>query len=142
ENTMYATAGQMLTRQVSNILGSSVKEVDINLGLESAEDYTSGQTKKNTNLTVDLSKSFADNRLSVYVGSAFALEGQNQNSNAVAGLAGNVILEYLLTKDGKYRMKGYRTSDNDLTLQMMVVKTGASFVIVFEFNKAKQIFKV
>ena len=142
ENSMYATAGELLTRQVSNLLGSAVKDVDISLGLEATEDYTGGEVKKNTNLNVDLSKSFADNRLSVYVGSAFALEGENQNRNAVAGLAGNVILEYLLTKDGKYRVKGFRTTENDLTLQAMVVKTGASFVIVFEFNKAKQIFKV
>jgi len=142
ESSMYATAGEMLTRQVSSLLGSAVKEVDINLGLESAEDYTSGSTKKNTNLNVDLTKSFADNRLSVYVGSTFSLEGQNQNTNAVAGLAGNVILEYLLTKDGKYRVKGFRTTENDLTLQALVVKTGASFVVVFEFNKAKQIFQL
>ena len=142
ETSIYSTAGELLTKELSGLLNSHVKGVDIDLGLDVNEDYTSGTAQRNTNLKLGISKSLANNRLSIYVGSSFALEGQNQNANAVDGLAGNIILEYLLTGDGKYRVKGFRTTESELTLQSTVIKTGASFVIVFEFNKRKQLFNV
>lgn len=142
ETDIYNTAGQILTHELSAILGGLVKGVDIDLGLDMSDDYTSGNAKRSTNLKLGLSKSLADNRLSVYVGSSFALEGQNQNTSALEGLAGNIIIEYLLTKNGKYRVKVFRTTETELTLQSNVIKTGASFVFVFEFNKVKQLFKL
>ncbi|HSF46478.1 MAG TPA: translocation/assembly module TamB domain-containing protein, partial [Chitinophagaceae bacterium] len=118
-----------------------VKDVNIDFGLEQEKDYTSGQAVQRTDLDVGVSKSFADNRLNVYVGSTFALEGANQDNSALAGLAGDVTLEYMLTKDGKYRLKGYRLTDNDMVFQGHVVRTGVSFVVVLEFNKFKNMFR-
>jgi autotransporter translocation and assembly factor TamB len=137
----FNTAGKLLTQELTDLVGKYVKEVNIDFGLERQEDYTSGQAVQRTDLQVGVSKSFADNRLNVYVGSTFALEGSNQDNEALAGLAGDVTLEYLLTKDGKYRLKGYRLTDNDLIFQGNVVRTGVSFVVVLEFNKFKNMFR-
>jgi hypothetical protein len=51
------------------------------------------------------------------------------------------MLEYTLTSDGKYRIKGYRETQDDLTFNGTVVETGVSFVVVVEFNKLKNAFK-
>jgi hypothetical protein len=88
-----------------------------------------------------LAKSFNNNRLNVYVGSTFALENQNQQQDLLTGLAGDVSLEYLLTRDGRYRLKGYRINKYDLTFNGTVVETGATFVVVVEFNKLKNAFR-
>lgn len=141
ETQAYATAGRLLTQELTELLGQAIKGVDINVGLDVNENYTSGTAQRNTNLKVGISKSVANNRLHIYVGSSFALEGQNQNADALSGLAGDVTLEYLLTKDGKYRIKAYRINQTELTFQAAIVKTGVSFVVVLEFNKFQNLFR-
>lgn len=141
ETQAYATAGRLLTQELTELLGQAIKGVDIDFGLDVNENYTSGTAQRNTNLKVGISKSVANNRLHIYVGSSFALEGQNQNVDALSGLAGDVTLEYLLTKDGKYRIKAYRINQTELTFQAAIVKTGVSFVVVLEFNKLKSLFR-
>lgn len=97
--------------------------------------------ERNTDLKMGVRKSLADNRLQVYVGSTFALEGQNQSENALSGLAGDITLEYMLTKDGKYRIKGFRVNEREVTFEGTIIKTGVTFVVVLEFNKFKNAFK-
>lgn len=137
----FSTAGNLLTRELNNFIGNSIKDVDIDIGLDIRDDYTSGAAVRRSDLKVGLAKSFNNNRLNVYVGSTFALENQNQQQDLLNGLAGDVSLEYLLTRDGRYRLKGYRINKHDLTFNGVVVETGATFVVVVEFNKLKNAFK-
>jgi hypothetical protein len=141
ETQAFNTAGEMLTQELTDLVGKYVKDLNIEFGLEQQKDYTSGKEIQKTDFTVGISKSLADNRLNVYVGNSFALEGANQDENALEGLAGDVTLEYLLTSDGRFRLKGYRLTDNDLTFQGNIVRTGVSFVVVLEFNRFKNAFK-
>lgn len=141
ETRAFATAGNLLTQELTELVSNAVKGVDIDIALDVNEDYTSGKAQRNTDLKVGLTKSLANNRLLIYVGSSIAIEGQNQNSNALSGLAGDVKLEYLLSKDGKYRIKGFRVTESELSLQGEIVKTGVTFVVVLEFNKIKSVFK-
>lgn len=137
----FNTAGKLLTQELTNVVGKYVKDVDIDIGLEQETDYRTGTGVQRTDLNVGVSKSLAGNRLNVYVGNSFALEGSNQQQAALEGLAGDVTLEYLLTPDGRYRLKGYRITENDITFQGTVVRTGVSFLLVLEFNKFKNAFK-
>ncbi|WP_336516420.1 translocation/assembly module TamB domain-containing protein [Pollutibacter soli] len=141
ETQAFTTAGRLLTDQLNQLLGKAIKGVDINFELDVNEDYTSGQAQRNTNLKIGLTQSLANNRLSVYVGNFFALEGQNQYENVLSGLAGDIKLEYLLSRDGRYRIKGYRLTENELTFQGSIIKTGVTFEIVLEFNKLKNAFR-
>jgi hypothetical protein len=136
----FNTVGKLLTQELTNMVGRYVKGVDIDLGVEMGSDYTTGKEIRKTDLKLGLSKSFANNRLNVYVGSNFALEGSNQQRDALNGLAGDVTMEYLLTPDGKFRLKGYRLTDNSMAFQGNMVRTGASFVVVLEFNRFKNMF--
>jgi hypothetical protein len=137
----FSTAGNLLTRELNNFIGNSIKDVDIDIGLDIRDDYTSGSAVRRSDLKVGLAKSFNNNRLNVYVGSTFALENQNQQQDLLSGLAGDVSIEYLLTRDGRYRLKGYRINKHDLTFNGVVVETGATFVVVVEFNKLKNAFR-
>jgi hypothetical protein len=136
----FNTVGGLLTQELNNLVGNLIKGVDISFALDVREDYTSGSASRNTDLKMGMRKSFADNRLAVYVGSSLALENQNQNANALAGLAGDVTLEYLLTPDGRYRLKGYRINEQVMTFQGTIIKTGLTFVLQIEFGKFKHMF--
>ncbi len=137
----FSTAGNLLTKELNNFIGKSIKDVDIDVGLDIRDDYSSGSAVRKSDLKVGLAKSFNNNRLNIYVGSTFALENQNQQQDLLNGLAGDVTLEYLLTQDGRFRLKGYRVNKNDLTFNGVVVETGATFVVVVEFNKLKNAFR-
>lgn len=137
----FATAGSLITQQLTDLVGQFVKDVNIDFALDVNDNFTTGQAVRTTNLKVGVTKSLANNRLSVYVGSSFALEGQNQDANALSGLAGDVTVEYQLTSDGKYRLKAYRINQNELTFQGTIVKTGVTFLVVLEFNKLKNAFR-
>ncbi len=137
----FNTAGKILTQELTDLVGKYVKDVNIDFGLNQEKDYTSGKEIQRTDLTVGLTKSFANNRLNVYVGSSFALEGTNQSASSLSGLAGDITLEYLLSDDGRYRLKGYRLTDNEMIFQGNIVRTGVSFVVVLEFNKFKDMFR-
>jgi autotransporter translocation and assembly factor TamB len=141
ETQAFSTAGRLLTQELNDFLGSVIKDVDIDIGLDVRDDYTSGEAQRRSDLKVGFTKSLANNRLSIYVGNTFALEHHNQNTNAMAGLAGDVSIEYLLSTDGKYRLKGYRLTEENLTFNGMVVETGVTFVVVLEFNKFKNAFR-
>ena len=141
ETEAFSTAGRLLTQELNDFLGSVVKDVDIDVGLDIRDDYTSGSAQRKSDLKVGIAKSFANSRLNVYVGNTFALENQNQDQDLLSGLAGDVMLEYSMTSDGRYRLKGYRETQDDLTFNGTVVETGVSFVVVVEFNKLKNAFK-
>lgn len=141
ETEAFSTAGRLLTKELNNFLGSVVKNVDIDVGLDIRDDYTSGSAKRRSDLNVGFAKSFANNRLNVYVGNTLALENENQQADLLSGLASDVMVEYQLTSDGRYRLKGYRETEEDLTFNGMVVETGVTFVLVVEFNKFKYAFR-
>jgi hypothetical protein len=141
ETEAFSTAGRLLTQELNDFIGSVVKDVDIDVGLDIRDDYTSGSAQRKSDLKVGIAKSFANSRLNVYVGNTFALENQNQDQDLLSGLAGDVTLEYMLTSDGKYRIKGYRETQEDLTFNGTVIETGVSFVVVVEFNKFKNAFR-
>lgn len=137
----FSTVGSLLSEELNDFLGSVIKDVNIDVGLDIRDDYTSGSAKRRSDLNVGLTKSFAHNRISVYVGNTFALEDENQHTDLLSGLAGDVSIEYLLTPDGRFRLRGYRETDQSLTLNGTVVETGATFVVVVEFNKLKNAFR-
>ena len=141
ETTAISTAGRLLTQELTNLAAKMVKGVDINFALDVNEDYSSGQAQRSTDLKVGLAKSLANNRLKIYVGSSIALESSQQSADLLEGLVGDVTLEYLLSTDGKYRLKGFRVNEHELTFDGTIVKTGVTFSMVLEFNKFKNAFK-
>lgn len=141
ETTAFSTAGNLLTQELNDFIGNAVKDVDINVGLDIRDDYTSGNAVRKSDLKVGIAKSFSNNRLNVYVGNTFALENENQQADLLSGLAGDVSLEYLLTSDGRFRLKGYRLTKQDITFNGTVVETGVTFVVVIEFDQIKNAFK-
>jgi translocation and assembly module TamB len=132
------TAGKILSQQLNNLVGNVIKGVDINFDLESQEDYSTGSLENQTNLNVGVSKQLFNERTTVSVGSSVPIEGSRQTS---APLVGNVTVEYKLTRDGRYRIKVYRRTDNTAFLQGEVVETGVGFTLVMDYNEFKEILR-
>ncbi|MBU2061700.1 MAG: translocation/assembly module TamB, partial [Bacteroidetes bacterium] len=134
------SASKILSQQLNNLAGDLINGVELNFDLNSTEDYTTGQLENKTDLSVGVSKKLLNDRLKVTVGSSFGLEGPQQTNEETNNIAGDVSIEYQLSKDGRYKLKAYRINKYQVALQGQVVETGVSFVLTIDYNKFKELF--
>ncbi len=134
------SASKLLSDQLNQIAGSLVKGVDVNFDLNSQQDYSSGSATNQTDLNVKVSKGLFDDRIRVTVGSDFQLEQTNPGQNA-SNIAGDVSIDYKLSKDGRYMVRVYRNDQYQTIVQGQVVETGLSFILTYDYNSFKELFR-
>lgn len=135
------SASKILSQQLNNLAGDLISGVELNFDLVSSQDYTTGQLENKTDLNVGISKKLLNDRLKVTVGSSFGLEGPQQQNQDASTIAGDVAVEYQLSKDGRYKLKVYRINKYQVALQGQVVETGIAFVITLDYNEFKELFQ-
>lgn len=140
ESLARQSVSKILSQQLNNLAGDLVKGVEVDFDLESSDDYTTGTKENRTDLNVGLSKQLLNDRLKVTVGSSFGIEGTEQANRSASNIAGNVSLNYKLSKDGRYMLRVYRKNDYQVALQGEVVETGVAFTIVMDYNKFRELF--
>ncbi|MBE7179049.1 MAG: translocation/assembly module TamB, partial [Mucilaginibacter polytrichastri] len=138
ESIARSSVSQLLTDQLNNLAGGLIAGVDLNFGVESGEDYSSGQMKNRTDVNVGLSKRLLNDRLKVNVGSSFNVEGAQQNQKA-SNIAGDISVDYALSKDGRYTLRAYR-KDQYIVVQGQVIETGLGFILNADYDKLKELF--
>ncbi len=136
-----SSVSRLLTEQLNNLTSDLIQGVDLNFGVNSSEDYSTGSMQQKTDLEVGLSKKLLNDRLTVSVGSSFALEGPQAPGEKSTNIAGNVNVEYALSADGRYRLRAYRRNQNDMIVQGQIVETGLGFTLVVDYNKFREIFQ-
>ncbi len=137
------SVSRILSQQLNRLATNLIHGVDINFDLESTDDYTTGQLQSRADLNVAVSKQLLNDRLKVSVGPDFELEGpQNVNANQQSNnFAGNMAIDYKLSKDGRYLLRAYRKNDYDDVIEGYVVETGMGFIITIDYNHFKEIFQ-
>ncbi|MEO6133125.1 MAG: translocation/assembly module TamB domain-containing protein, partial [Saprospiraceae bacterium] len=133
------SASKLLSEQLNNLIGGKIAGFDVTFDINSIEDYTSGELKNRTDLSVGLSKQLLDDRLKISVGSNFELEGPQETDRKTTNIAGDVSAEYQLSKDGRYLIRAYR-KDEYIVVQGQVVETGLGFAFTTDYEKFKDIF--
>ncbi len=136
-----SSVSKLLTEQLNNLASDLIQGVDLDFGLNSSEDYSTGSLQQKTDLEVGLSKKLLNDRLTVTVGSSFALEGPQTSNQSATNIAGNVNIEYALSRDGKYRLRAYRSNQNESVIEGQIIETGVGFTMVVDYNKFKEIFQ-
>ena len=135
------SVSRLLTQQLNNLAADLIKGVDVSFDLTSQDDYSTGTQETRTDLNVALSKSLFNDRLTITVGSDFALEGAKTENNKGTNLAGNVNIEYALSRDGRYRLRAYRRNQSTLVVEGQIIETGLGFLMVVDYNRFKEIFR-
>jgi hypothetical protein len=141
EGLARQSVSKLLTEQLNLLASDLIQGVDVNFDVQSAEDYSTGQFANRTDLNVALSKRLLDDRLTVTVGSNFELEGPSNTNRQSNNIAGNVALDYQLSKDGRYMVRAYRKNEYQGILEGYVVETGLGFIITIDYNKFREIFE-
>ena len=133
------SVSSLLSDQLNKMAGNLIGGVQLSFDLTSGADYSSGTQQNRTDLNVGLSKQFLNDRVTVTVGNNFNLEGQNQPGQKTTDIAGNVSVNYKLTKDGRYLVRVYRR-DQFIVIEGEVIETGVGFTLTYDFNHFKELF--
>lgn len=140
ETLARQSVSKILSQQLNNLAADLIKGVEVDLDLESSDDYTTGTRENRTDLNVGISKQLLNDRLKVSVGSSFGIEGPEQANRDVTNIAGDVSLDYQLSKDGRYILRAYRKNEYQVALQGQVIETGVAFIITMDYNKFRELF--
>lgn len=141
ETMARQSVSKILSQQLNNIASNLIKGVDLNFDLESTEDYSTGTQNTRTDLNIDISKKLLNDRLKVTVGSNFGLEGEARQNENTTNIAGDVTIDYSLSRDGRYMLRAYRKNDYQVALQGQIVETGVGFIITLDYDKFCDIFR-
>ncbi len=138
------SVSQFLSSALNQIAGDIFKGVDIDLNLNSYNDYSGTGTNQRTDLNIAVSKNFANDRITVTVGQNFGLEGQDaaaKASGASTGFSPDITVSYKLTTDGKYLLRAYTKNQFEVTVDGYVVETGLAFVLTMDYDKFNELFR-
>ncbi|HXO75650.1 MAG TPA: translocation/assembly module TamB domain-containing protein, partial [Puia sp.] len=139
-NMAFQSASQILTNQLNQLAGSLIKGVDINFDLNNQQDYSTGTEQDYTELNVSVSKRLFSDRIAVTVGSNFDVQGNQNAGQSASNIAGDVAVDYKLTKDGRYMVRAYRKNQYEAVIEGQVVETGVSFILTFDYNRFRELF--
>ncbi len=114
------------------IFGKSGFEIDF--GLDSFTDYQGTSTQERTQLDIAAQKKLFKDRLIVRVGSEVDVQGSS-SSGEETPLIGNVSIEYILTENGRYRLKGFRRNEFENVIDGQTIVSGIALIFTQEFNK-------
>ncbi len=135
------SVSKLMTEQLNQLAAGLVKGVDLNFGIDASDDYTTGERQSRTDLNVGISKKLLNDRLTVTVGSNFEIEGQQNSNRQATNIADNITLDYRLSEDGRYMLRGYRKNDYQGVIDGYVVETGIGFIITVDYNRFREIFR-
>jgi len=138
DNVNKVLSGQ-LNAFSDKIFGKAGFELDFDL--DSFTDYQGDNGPQDrTQLNINAQKKLFDDRLVVTAGSAVDVEGSSPAQQGETPIIGNVSLEYLLTEDGRYRLKGFRKNEYENVIDGQLIVTGLALIFNREFNEFSQLF--
>lgn len=141
ESMARQSVSKILSQQLNNLASDLIAGVELNFDLESTEDYSTGEQNTRTDLNVGLSKKLLNDRLKVNIGSNFGLEGEQRQNEQMTNIAGDISLDYMLSKDGRYTLRAYRKNEYQVALQGQIIETGVGFIITIDYNEFREIYR-
>ncbi|MEK7718646.1 MAG: translocation/assembly module TamB domain-containing protein, partial [Bacteroidota bacterium] len=127
--------------QLNQLSSKILPGMELNFDIQSYDDYQSGQAKGRTQVQIGVKKQLFNERLSVQLGGAVDVEGDRAKQNSASDITSDVTVEYKLTKDGRFRMKGFRHNQYEGAIEGQLVETGVGVVFVRDFNRWDRLFK-
>ncbi len=133
-----SSASQLLSGQLNQLSAQYFRQVELNVNLDTYQEYQSGSLTDHTQLQVNLRKQLFDNRLVLELERQVDLQG---SSSAGQDLVGNVNVEYLLNPEGTLRLRGFRRQQPEGLVEGPLTITGMALVLNREFNGFDELLK-
>lgn len=136
-STAVRSVGNLINSQL-NRLASKAEGLQIDFDLDQYENQFSETNSQITEIDLGISQSLLNERLVISVGGNVDLESGNQTQGTLGNVAGDFVLEYKITDDGKYKIRVFQKSDYDALNDANLWKTGAGFTYQTKFGKLRK----
>ncbi|MEJ7589854.1 MAG: translocation/assembly module TamB domain-containing protein, partial [Ferruginibacter sp.] len=138
------SVSKFLSSAMDQIASDLFKGINFDLNLNSYKDFNDNDDVQKTDLNVEVSKNFLNDRLSVSVGRNFGIESQDASTKASQQKARrflpDVTVNSKLSTDGKYMIRSYKKSPFDVVLDGYVVETGLAFIVTMDYDLFNELF--
>ncbi|MBK6966407.1 MAG: translocation/assembly module TamB domain-containing protein [Bacteroidales bacterium] len=138
---MRSTVGKFLSAELNKLSAKVVPGVELNFDVQSYDDYETGEAQGRTQVDIGAKKQLFNDRLTVQVGGVVDVEGERAKQNSLSNITTDVDVEYKLTGDGRYRLKGFTHNQYEGAIEGQLVETGVGVAYVRDFNRWKQFFR-
>lgn len=137
------SVSQVLSDQMNALSNKLFGDSGFQVGfdVDSYQDYQSGSAQNRTDLNINAQQTLFDDRLVVQVGSQVDLEGSTQSSDQPNSILANISFEYLLTEDGRWRIRAFRKNQFESIIDGQLVVTGGGLIFNREFNEFSELWK-
>ncbi len=136
-NAAASTGSEFLSNKLSNMLDNVVGNFasDLQVGV----NYRPGSQSNSDEVLMNVNKNFLNDKLTV--DGNFGVGSGNNGGNR--NIIGDVNIEYKLSEDGRYKLKGFnRTNDNTQVITNGGLYTqGVGFFFREEFNSFEELYK-
>jgi translocation and assembly module TamB len=140
EATARSSASRILSQQLNRLADRYVRGVDITFDIESYEDFTTGVPEGRTELQMEVSRDFFDERVRITVGGNIELEDDARRETSPGEIAGDFLMEYLLNPEGTLVMKAFRKKHFGDVFDGQVWETGVSLLFTRSYNAFRELF--
>ena len=130
-----SSASQILSVQLNRLSEQYLAGANLNVGLDSYQDYSTGNAQGRTQLKLALSKQVFDERVTVQVGGDVDLEGRRSQQNSLNNFAGDLKVLYKLTEDGRWQLQVFRQNSYEGAIDGDITKTGVGVVFTIDYDK-------
>ena len=138
--TARSSASRILSQQLNRLSDQYISGVDLSFDVESYEQVADGQMIGRTQLQMEVSRDFLDERLRITAGGHLELEDDTKSEVDPSDIAGDFSVEYLLTPDGRLTVKGYRERKFQTMYEGELVETGLSLIFRQTYTTFRDLF--
>ncbi len=143
-NRSRQSISTLLSSQLDRFADQYVKNVELDINVDSYETGLENDVSARTDLSADVSTEIFNDRLTLEVGGSVAVEetGTSNRSLEAGDLAGDFRAEYKLSKDGVYRLNVFNRTDYENEIDGEVTKTGVSLLFNKNFTSFRELFGI
>lgn len=132
--TANAALNSVLNRQMDQMLGSALKNTDVDLGIDT---YSTEAGAARTDYSIKVSQRFLNDRFRATFGGRVSTGGDASMGNGAR--LGDMSLEWLIKKDGTHYLKLYRRYNYQSVLEGEVIESGIGYAQERTAYKFKQL---
>jgi translocation and assembly module TamB len=139
--TARTSGSRLMTQQLNRMADRYVRGVNITFDIESYEEQAGDDVVGRTELEMEISRDFFDDRVRVTVAGNIELEDETHRESRPGEIAGDFSLEYLITPEGNLIIKGFRLTDFNDLFEGEIVETGISLMYSRNFSRLRELFR-
>lgn len=133
-STALRSVGDLINTQLNRLAGKA-EGLELNFNLDQYDDQVSEGGGQITEVNLGVSQSLFNDKVVISVGGNVDVGSGNDEREGLSGVAGDFVLEYKITDDGKYRVKVFQKTDYDVMNDNNLWKTGVGFSYKTKFGR-------